>query len=112
MASASEGTLTHRYPYQANAGWACPKGKGWGLAVPHLTSIHSHETRWKVPAYGSRARTAGTGEPTAGSRRRQLRRAGVARMPTLGRMAQEAKAWGNAQDMLTWARRDGRESGE
>lgn len=26
------------------------------------------------------------------------------------RMAQEAKAWGNAQDMLTWARRIGWES--
>ena len=30
----------------------------------------------------------------------------------VGRMAQEANAWGNAQDMLTWARWDGGESGE
>jgi hypothetical protein len=36
----------------------------------------------------------------------------VARMPAVGRMAQEANAGGNAPDMLTWARRVGRKRGE
>ncbi len=105
MDSASKGTLTHRYPYQAYAGYGLAQnGKGWGLAVVQLTSIHSHETRWKVPSYGSRARTSGTGEPTPSSPRRSIRGVGVARMPVVGRMAQEANAGGNAPDMLTWAR--------
>src|SRR3989442_376804 len=32
--------------------------------------------------------------------------------PFLGGISQEAKAWGNAQDMLTWERWCGREGGE
>ena len=108
MDSASKGTLTHRYPDQANAGYGLAQnGKGWGLAVVELTSIHSHKTRWKVPSYGSTARTSGTGEPTACSPRVDTRSRDRPHA-AVGRMAQEAKARGNARDKLTWARCEGK----
>ena len=96
MDSASKGTSDPSLPIPSLRGFmGLPKtGKAGGLAVALLTSIHSHKTRWKVPSYGSRARTSGTGEPTTSSPRWSIRGVGVARMPIVGRMAQEANAEG------------------
>jgi hypothetical protein len=67
------------------------------------------KTRWRVGAYSHIRRLLGTGERLSVlsvAVDTRSRRSG--RMPDGWRMASEAKARGNARDMLTEARRFGR----
>src|SRR5215210_2150703 len=71
-------------------------GEGWGLAERMPTSVHSHETRWKVPPSRSTRRSSGTKQPGTRSRWWSIHRAGVNRMRVPGGMAEEANAHGKA----------------
>jgi hypothetical protein len=60
--------------------------------------------RWIAGAYGCVKRFLGTKEPSWRSPCLWQRSRRSGRMPTRKRIPQEAKAWGNAQDRLTWGR--------
>jgi hypothetical protein len=105
MGSASEGTMTHRHADQAHAdSWACPKRERLGAGVAH--SDQCSLPRNPVESAALRLHeTVSRNEVTAGvlSEVVDLR----SRCPphaTRRRIPQEAKAWGNAQDRLTWGR--------
>ena len=105
MDSASKGTSDPSLPIPSLRGlWACPKRErlGAGSGSPDQYSL----PRNPVESTGLRLQSA---DIRNGETHDQLSSAvdpgsRVARMPIVGRMAQEAKAEGNAPDMLTWAR--------
>jgi hypothetical protein len=104
MGSASEGVQSHREGHPAQEADALePKRHRIGRRQPSpLTGLHCH--RNPVESTTLPMRAMGTGN---GVTRHVLSRVVVSRCQphgVLGRIPQEAKAWGNAQDRLTCGR--------
>ncbi len=80
-------------------------GQDRGLAYTVATKAYPCKTRWIGSILRLRKTTSRNGVTAFRSREQ---RAGVNRMRNASGIAEEANAWGNAQDMLTSARQDGR----
>ena len=104
MDSASKGVLSHRDHHPAQeADTLEPKGHRRGRRQPKpLTGLHCHRNPVENTVLRMRAMEIGNGVT-----RHVLSRVVVSRCQphgVLGRIPQEAKVWGNAQDMLTCGR--------
>ncbi len=86
-----------------------PKGNGLRVRRPHarLPSTHRRPGVKHPPTATPNGHTEQGNPPGALTGGRSGEQETI-RMSPLGKMAQEAKAWGNAQDTLTWARTMGR----
>jgi hypothetical protein len=112
MGSASEGVESHREGHPAQEAETLePKGhRIWRRQPSTLTGLHCH--RNPVESTTLRMRAMGTGN---GVTRHVLSRTVVSRCQphgVLGGIPQEAKAEGNASDMLTCGRSCGSDRGE
>ena len=104
MDSVSEGALSHRDHHPAQEADALePKGHRIGRRQPKpLTGLHCHKN--PVESTVLRMRTMGAGNGVTRYVLSYLNGRRYQPHGVLGRIPQEAKAWGNAQDRLTCGR--------
>ena len=101
MDSVSEGMGTRRHVYQAYVGyWLAQTGTGYGTGSVHTDQLSLPPN----PAERIVLRLRKTDLRNEGTPLRASCGAGANRMRGGRRIPQEAKAWGNAQDRLTWGR--------
>ena len=110
MDNASEGALRRRHGEPAYAGYqAGPKRERSQVMRPHsrMTPTQMRPGVKHRPTVTPNGHTE-QGNPLAALGGGRYTEQVTSRKPQVGEIAQEAKAWGNAQDTLTWARTMGR----